>query len=137
MVKHASGGEFGQDVSALRVDERGRALDAHRAQQGFEQDDMVFAVAVTVGQDALRVVRHHAARAKVDADVADVVCHPVVEFAHFVFVAFAVLGELVGQRLDVWRDLRFGISPLLVGAPYFGVGFKATRRKARRKVHEV
>ena len=38
----------------------------------------------------------HAARTKVDADVADVVCHPVVEFAHFVFVAFAVLGELLG-----------------------------------------
>ena len=40
----------------------------------------------------------HAARTKVDADVADVVRHPVVELAHFVFIAFAVLGELGLRR---------------------------------------
>jgi len=51
---------------------------------------------------------------------------PVVEFAHFVFVAFAVLGELVGQRLDVWRDLRFGISPRLVRAPSIRTDLRET-----------
>ncbi len=77
VVEDAQRGRAWQAVGIAAVDQRRAAVDAGRAQQGFEQDRVVLAVAIAVGQHQAGRVRHHAARAHVHAHVADMAPHPV------------------------------------------------------------
>ncbi len=82
MAAKSSGVHFGPPAfcrDGVGRHQHGRRLDAHGAQQRLHQCRAVLAVAVAVGQHAVGAVRHHAAVAQVDADVADILAHPFVD----------------------------------------------------------
>jgi hypothetical protein len=76
MIKHGRGGELaGDQLSNVRIDQRGARLDAELSQELDEQLRFIFAITESLGQDLLRVVRRHRVLIERHAQVADFILH--------------------------------------------------------------
>ena len=117
MVDHRRHRHLRHGVTAARIDQRLRACDPARGQQGLQQGRVVLAIAHAVVQHHVEVARHHRAQADAVAGVADVARHPFVQalggFARLFRIARGVVGQLADARRD--GGLRFGAFAIRLG----------------------
>ncbi len=106
---------------------------------------MVLAVAVAVGKDHIGIVRHQPAVPERDADIAHATGHPVVDPLRLLSALGDAGGDLLGERLDLGRDLyllrgerEVGMRELVVaGEARNEISRQAIIRRERRGIlHE-
>ena len=98
---------------------------------------MVFAVTVTIFNYGIDIVRLKPPITKIDRNIADIACYPVIKRLDLVALCRHPFGDLVCELLNPRADASLRLCVALVGLTYCNIVRKCGEHEVGAKIREV